>query len=229
MFIMRFLITNDDGIDSPGLAVLADAAAELGAISVIAPARNWSVCGHRVTTQEPLVARQVGERWAVEGTPADCVRLGHTHLADDFEWTLAGVNHGGNLGADVYLSGTVAAVREGLLLGRPGIAISHYRKREIPFDWPRASRWVRMVLRQLLETGLEPATFWNVNLPSLAPEEPEPALRFCPIDVNPLPVAFRIEGAGYVYEGNYHTRPRAAGSDIDVCFGGSISVSRLRL
>src|SRR5262249_23319576 len=110
ILIMRFLVTNDDGIDAAGLAILEQAAAEFGQRPLIAPAGNWSVCGHRVTTQEPLVARQVGERrWTVGGTPADCVRLGHTHLADDFEWTLAGVNHGGNLGADVYFSGTVAA------------------------------------------------------------------------------------------------------------------------
>jgi 5'-nucleotidase len=227
---MRFLVTNDDGIDSPGLAILAEAAAEFGKVSIIAPARNWSVCGHRVTTQEPLVARQLGpDRWAVEGTPADCVRLAHTHLADDFEWTLGGVNHGGNLGADVYHSGTVAAVREGLLLGRPGIALSHYRKRNVDFDWPRAGRWVRRVLGRLLKEGLEPGTMWNVNFPCLTADEPEPEVVICPVDRHPLPVAFRIEGNGYVYEGNYHTRPRDAGSDVDVCFRGSIAVSRIAL
>lgn len=227
---MRFLLTNDDGIDAEGLAALAVAAEPLGTVTVIAPARNWSVCGHRVTTDQPLrtVASSEG-RWAVEGTPADCVRLAYTHLAPDFTWVLAGLNHGGNVGADVYHSGTVAAVREGALLGRPGVAFSHYRKRGLEIDWPRASRWMRRTLEDLLGRPCARGSFWNVNLPHLRPDEPDPKIVFCPLDPNPLPVAFRCEGDLYHYEGNYHARSRDEGCDVAVCFGGDIAVSLLEL
>ena len=84
--------------------------------------------------------------WAIDGTPADCVRVGLAKLTPDVAWVLSGMNHGGNLGADVYHSGTVAAVREAALHGRPGIAISQYRKRNVEIDWERARRWMGMVL-----------------------------------------------------------------------------------
>lgn len=227
---MRFLLTNDDGIDSAGLAALAAAAESFGPVSVVAPAGNWSVCGHIVTTDKPLRARNLREGcWAVEGTPSDCVRLALTHLAPDANWVLAGLNHGGNLGADVYHSGTVAAVREAALLGRPGIGFSQYRKRGMEIDWPRAARWLRLALEHLLARRVEPGTFWNVNLPNLRAEEPEPRLIECPLDRSPLPVAFRREDELFHYDGNYHARPRLAGSDIDVCFGGNIAVTLLRL
>jgi 5'-nucleotidase len=183
-----------------------------------------------VTTEQPIKALALADgRWAIEGTPADCVRLAYTHLATDFAWTLAGINHGGNLGADVYHSGTIAAVRESVLLGRPGIAFSQYRKRNREFDWQRASRWIRDVIGTLIEWPWEPGTFWNVNLPHLDANDADPKLVMSPLDHHPLPVAFREEAEGFVYEGNYHTRPRSAASDIDVCFGGAIAVTLLRL
>jgi 5'-nucleotidase len=227
---MHFLLTNDDGYDAPGLAALAQAAAPLGDCTLVAPTINWSVCSHRITTDKPLrIERHGPERWAVSGTPADCVRLAMTKLAPRFDWALAGANHGGNLGADVYHSGTVAAVREAVLHGRPGIAFSHYRKRGMDYDWPRAISWMTRVLGEVLPRGPEPGTYWNVNLPNLRGDEPEPRVVFCELDPGPLPLSFREDGDDYHYDGNYHERPRRAGCDIDVCFGGDIAVSLLRL
>ena len=152
-----------------------------------------------------------------------------THLVPAFDWVLAGANHGGNLGADVYHSGTVAAVREAVLHGRAGIAFSHYRKRGMDYDWPRAIGWMRRVLGDLLTRPLDLGTYWNVNLPNLRTDEPEPKIVFCPLDAGPLPVSFRADGDDFHYDGNYHERPRIAGSDVEVCFGGDIAVSLLRL
>src|SRR5262245_34502298 len=115
---MLFLLTNDDGYDAPGLAALAEAADLFAPSATVAPLSNWSVCAHRVTTDKPLRIEHRGEQsWAIDGTPADCVRLAMVKLAPAFDWCLSGLNHGGNLGADVYHSGTVAAVREAVLHG----------------------------------------------------------------------------------------------------------------
>src|SRR4051812_12904684 len=109
---MIVLLTNDDGIDAPGLAALVAATEGLGERRVIAPVGPWSSRSHAVTTQEPfrVIPREDG-RHAVEGTPADCVRVGLHHLAPGTDWVLAGINSGGNLGADIRHSGTVAAAR----------------------------------------------------------------------------------------------------------------------
>src|SRR5262249_57858395 len=123
---MKLLLTNDDGVFAPGLEALAEAAAELGEVLVVAPASHLSGCGHRVTTHGPIRVEQVAPgRVAVDGTPGDCVRVALHDLMPDADWVLSGINHGGNLGADVHHSGTVAAAREAVLHGRPAIALSH--------------------------------------------------------------------------------------------------------
>ena len=227
---MKFLLTNDDGIEAPGLSALAEAAAGFGTVSVVAPVECHSGCSHQVTTHRPLRVESRGPGLAaVVGTPADCVRVGLVRVAPDAEWVLAGINAGGNLGADVYLSGTVAAVREAVLLGKPGIAFSYYRNRELDFDWPRAGRWVRRLLPDLLRQEWEPGVFWNVNLPHMPPEAPDPEAVRCRLDPHPLPVSYREEGDDLYYDGNYHGRRCEPGCDVDVCFGGRIAVTHLNL
>jgi 5'-nucleotidase len=227
---LRFLLTNDDGVEAAGLAALELIARELGQTLTVAPVAPCSSCGHQVTTTRPVRVHRLDEhRHSVEGWPADCVRVALHGLSAQVDWVLSGINAGGNLGADVYVSGTVAAVREAVLLGKPGIALSQYKRREMEFDWERAARWVLPLLRDLLPRGCPPGAFWNVNLPHLRPEDPEPRVVFCPLDSQPLPVAFRQEGDTFLYAGNYHARPRDPGGDVEVCFGGHIAVSQLRL
>src|SRR3954449_11082045 len=138
---MKLLLTNDDGVDAPGLAALAEAAQTIGDPIIVAPAEPQSGVSHRVTWQDGVRIEARGERrFAIHGTPADCTRLGLLHLVPDAKWILSGINHGANLGADVYYSGTVAAVREAVLHGWPGIALSYYHLAEGGFDWKRATR-----------------------------------------------------------------------------------------
>jgi 5'-nucleotidase len=230
MTVMKFLLTNDDGVDAPGLAALFAAVESLGEAVIVAPAEHLSGCSHQVTTKQPLrVAEHAARRFAIAGMPADCVRVGLHALAPEAEWVLAGINAGGNLGADVYISGTVAAVREAVLHGRPGIAVSHYIRRNQSVDWHQAAAWLAPVLRDLLAEELAPGMLWNVNLPHPEPGSPRPEVVVCPLDPHPLPVRFRREGDLLHYEGDYHQRPRLAGGDVDVCFGGRIAVTRLRL
>jgi len=224
------LLTNDDGWDAPGLEALRQAAADLGQCRVIGPIGPLSGCGHRVTTQEPItVTRPASDILAVAGTPADCVRLALHHLAPELSWVLAGINRGGNLGTDVHHSGTVAAVREGVLHGVPGIALSQYIARGAAVDWSRSARWARDVLRLLMEQPRDAGAFWNVNFPHLAPDDREPEMVFCPLDPSPLPLAYRVEAGQAVYTGDYQTRARRRGCDVDVCFGGRIAVTLIRV
>src|SRR5271165_5795139 len=144
------VLTNDDGIAAPGLQALLQAADGLGRCRTIAPCRPLSGCGNQVTTHQPIRITPDGHgHLAVAGTPADCIRLAIFSLATEVRWVLSGINAGGNLGADVYSSGTVAAVREAAIRGVPGIVVSHYIARGRVIDWPRAALWTGQVLRMV--------------------------------------------------------------------------------
>ena len=224
------LLTNDDGWDAPGLAALHQAAIRMGRCFVVAPIGPISGCSHRVTTHGSIEVSRPAEGYlSVAGTPADCVRLALHHLAPRPSWVLAGINAGGNLGTDIHHSGTVAAVREAVINGVPGIALSHYQARGRSIDWRQAGRWAGAVLALLMARSWDAGTFWNVNLPHLAPEEPDPEIVFCPLDPSPLPLAYRVDGDISVYAGDYQSRVRLAGGDVATCFGGKIAVSLARV
>ena len=227
---MKFLLTNDDGIDAPGLEALLAAATTLGDPVIVAPVVAHSGCGLRVTTHGGLKLESKSAcRFALAGTPGDCVRLALHQIVPEVDWVLAGINHGGNLGADVFHSGTVAAVREAALHGKPGIAISQYVRKGVPFEWQQATAWIVPILRDLFTRPHEPGTFWSVNLPHLDADARMPDAVFCPLDPSPLPLSFRKEDELWHYAGNYHQRQRQTGTDVDVCFQGKIAVTRLTL
>lgn len=225
---MTLILTNDDGIDAPGIRALQKAVNGAGVL--VAPKLEWSGCGHRVTTTAPIhIEQRSPTEYAIGGTPADCVRVAISHLLPKVEFVLSGINAGGNLGADVYISGTVAAVREAALHGIPGVAISHYRKGRRNVDWDTAARWTAQVLTQLRDRPLELGSFWNVNLPHLEPGDPDPEVVFCDFCKQPLPIDYAIEGDSLIYKGEYSKRDRTPGSDVDVCFSGKIAVTQLHL
>ncbi len=228
---MKLLVTNDDGIDAPGLAALVDAARNFGEPIVVAPAGAQSGVSHRVTWHDGVRIEPRGDkRVAIHGTPADCTRLGLLHVAPDAKWVLSGINHGANLGADVYYSGTVAAVREALLHGWPGIAVSHYRRTGVEFDWKRASSWMAPILADLFARPVERGIFYNINLPLLPAGAPDPEIVWCELDPNPLPLNYRHEEeSGLYYAGDYNLRQRTPGADVDVCFSGRIAATAVRL
>jgi len=220
------VLTNDDGVDAPGLSALLAATEGLADREVFAPLGPQSGCGHVVTTHAPIaVALRPDGRRSVDGTPADCVRLA-LHLRDSAPtWVLSGINAGGNLGADLHHSGTVAAVREAALHGVPGIALSHYIARGRAIDWDRAARWASAAIRALMTRPPGAGTFWNVNLPHPEPGGPDPEMVFCPVDPSPLPLLYHDEPGGLRYRGDYQGRPRQPSGDVAICFGGQIAVS----
>jgi 5'-nucleotidase len=228
---MKFLLTNDDGIEAAGLGALLSAVGAIGDAIIVAPAGPQSGVSHAVTWQEGVRIEPRGDkRFAIHGTPADCTRLGLLKLVPDAKWVLSGINHGANLGADMHYSGTVAAVREAVLHGWPGIAVSHYRKKGVEFDWARAAQWVAPILADLLAKPIEAGLFYNVNLPNLPADAKQPEVVWCPLDPNPLPLNYRHEEESDLYfAGDYQLRHRAPDADVDVCFGGRIAVTAVRL
>jgi len=161
------LVTNDDGIHAAGLATLADALAELGEVWVIAPEREQSACGHALTLHRPLRAAPMGERrFAVNGTPSDCVNLAVLgFLPERPVLVVSGINHGANLGDDVTYSGTVSAAMEATLLGVPAVAVSLVDGG----DFAEAGAVARLVAARVLVDGVARKTLINVNVPPRTP------------------------------------------------------------
>lgn len=166
----RILVSNDDGLHAEGLAALVEAVEPLGEVWVVAPASEQSAASHALSLHRPLRLKQVKERWfSVDGTPADCVYLAVHHVLRDRAPTLvlSGINHGPNLADDVIYSGTVAAAREGALLGFGAIAFSLVTRRT--FDFTHATRFAHALVASALANGLAARTLLNVNIPSHGP------------------------------------------------------------
>ncbi len=168
---MNILCTNDDGYLAGGLRLLASVARSLGTVTVVAPDREQSATSHSLTMHHPLRARNaVDGGWVVDGTPTDCVILAVNELLEERpDVCVSGVNHGPNMGEDVFYSGTVAAAMEATVLGIPAVAISHTGDRSQPLQegWEGV---VRTLLEQILGRPAFPEeTLFNVNLPACDP------------------------------------------------------------
>jgi 5'-nucleotidase len=166
---VEILITNDDGIDSPGLEVLARAVEPLGRVTVVAPETEQSATSHAITVRVPVRAfRRSGNRIAVRGTPTDCILLSLNGLIPGRpDMVLSGVNHGANMGDDVSYSGTAAAAIEATLFGIPAIAFSVDSRSHPLFEAP--ARYIRVFAERLIAEPPPPEskTFWNVNFPNV--------------------------------------------------------------
>ena len=162
---MRLLLANDDGVYSPGLAALAEIAAELGEVHIVAPDVEQSSMGHAITHSRPISIKRTPihgyDAHRVNGTPADCVALG-TNLFPDVDAVLSGINLGPNIGNGMWHSGTLAAAKQAALLGRRGIALSTPTGETEP-DFKALRPWVAKVLDLLLNRS--DLRLVNVNFP----------------------------------------------------------------
>jgi 5'-nucleotidase len=161
---MRILVSNDDGIHSPGIAALAEVASEFGDVRVVAPDVERSSAGHSITATHPMAYRPTRisnlAAFRVNGTPADCVALG-THHWDSVDLVLSGLNLGFNLGNAIWHSGTLAAARQAVLFGIRGVALSV--PSGVDHDFEPVKPWIRRVLDIVIA---EPSvSLINVNLP----------------------------------------------------------------
>jgi len=171
------LLCNDDGILAPGLVALYRELTGLGEVSVVAPASGQSAAAHSITITHPLIVERVhvanafhGD--AVEGSPADCVKLAVANLLSARpDLVVSGINNGENVGIHTLYSGTVAAAAEAAVLGFPSVAVSLERSPEM--DFARAARLAMRVIRRLLEIGIQPGQLFNVNIPALKPGWPK--------------------------------------------------------
>ena len=175
----HILVTNDDGVNAPGLLALAHEMHKLGKVSVLAPDRNWSGGGHVKTLDRALRVKEVRlaadtPAFASDGAPSDCVALGTLgYFKEPVDLVVSGINAGANLGHDVTYSGTVTAAMEAVIAGVPGIAVSletvdgHIGE----VDYGPAARAASKVVRQVIENGLSHEILLNVNVPFLPDEK----------------------------------------------------------
>ena len=161
----EILLTNDDGIHSPGLTALEESLAPLGNVVIVAPDREMSATSHRISLHQPLRYEQTGsKRYSVEGSPADCVILACLRILKQRPaLVISGVNRGWNLGDDINYSGTVSAAFEAALQGIPAIAVSTFATENT--DFVAAARVTSRLARSVLEHGLPPDVVLNVNFP----------------------------------------------------------------
>jgi 5'-nucleotidase len=182
---VKILLTNDDGIYAPGLAAMERALTRLGNVCVVAPAVEQSGVGHSITFLSPLMAKEVfdGERrrgWAVEGSPADCVKLALAEFCPRMpDLLVSGINGGLNLGINVLYSGTVAGATEGAVFGIPSVAVSLEYDEHAQFD--RAGEMaVRLIKQILARRDGDPHCLYNINIPTAAMHRP------CEVRVLPM-------------------------------------------
>ena len=168
---LKILVTNDDGIYSKGILVLAKALQEIGDVFVVAPDREKSTIAHSLTLHRPLRVEKIKRNvYAVDGTPADCVYIGvNVIIPQKPHLIVSGINKGGNLGDDVTYSGTVSAAFEGTLLGIPSFAVSLVSRSHFKFD--TAARFAVRMAKYIMRKGLPKDTFLNVNVPNLDEKE----------------------------------------------------------
>lgn len=169
----RILICNDDGIEAAGIKLLARVAQGLSRdVWVVAPEQEQSGASHSLTLTRPLRVRRLGpRRFAVDGTPTDCVLLAVNEILKDKrpDLVLSGVNGGGNMGEDVTYSGTVAAALEASLLDLKAMALSQHVAEDGKVNWAVAAEWAPKVIRRLVALPWPRDSFYNINFPDVHP------------------------------------------------------------
>ena len=174
---MLILLTNDDGIQAPGIVAMYRELVSLGEVTVVAPETAQSATGHGITLDAPLLTSKVTIEngftgIAVDGRPADCVKLAFAQLLPrQPDLVVSGINAGANVGINVIYSGTVAAAIEAAFLGAPSIATSLFLRNHVPVDFARAAMLGRQAIEMILSRGLTAGQVASINIPALLPEE----------------------------------------------------------
>ena len=160
------LLTNDDGYQAAGLRALADELKDFAQVQIVAPSWERSGAAQSLTLRQPIVCHRIAENeWAIDGTPADCVIVAlHKLLQEPPDLVISGINHGANLGENVYYSGTVGAAREAVIHHVPGFAMSLCSKR-VNADFAPSAKVARRTAEMILKEGLPPQVLLNVNVP----------------------------------------------------------------
>ena len=240
---MRILISNDDGINAHGLKVLEKIARTISDdIWIVAPEAEQSGAGHSVTLHQPLRIRNVSEqKYAVLGTPTDCVLTAITHLMKDTppDLVLSGINHGGNIAEDVTYSGTIAAAIEAIFLGVPAIAFSLVMSRPHPLKWATAEHYGEIVLKKLAPhmKTIPSNVLLNINFPDTIASSVK-GIKMTTQGHRKIQdsIVERIDPRGHSYfwlgPGDYRYENSGlapSGTDLDATMNGYVSVTPLSL
>jgi len=238
---MNILLTNDDGFEAPGLEAAYTALASLGNVFVVAPHIERSACSHSISLHRPISVQRVehgrmGYIHAVDGTPADCVRLAISELLNfRIDLVVSGINRGANTGVDTFYSGTVAAAREAAILGYRAFAVSHAVRSGHEIDWAAAAVITNNLLRRFHKESLPGPGFHSINLPSPLPQDADQRVHLVPIAAETVPLSFERRAAEdakvaeFAYGKDYWNRPVTEPTDFSVVRDGGIAVSTVPL
>ncbi|EKZ97777.1 5'/3'-nucleotidase SurE [Cupriavidus metallidurans] len=235
--VERVLLTNDDGIDAPGLAVLAEVAATIAReVWIVAPEHDQSGTSHSISLHDPLRITEHGpRRFGISGTPGDCVVMAVRHVMRDTppDLVLSGINRGGNLGLETVFSGTVGAAMTGMLLGIRSIALSQVFKDRNAVKWGTSRALAGDVIRRLVMAGWSDDACLNVNFPDVEADTAGPLTvsRQGVGLINAIDVRAHVDPRGFPYHWLQFSRgPRPDVDDAEamVVARGAVSVTPLR-
>jgi len=227
----NILITNDDGIHAPGLRALVETLKDTASLTVVAPSQERSAAAQSLTLRQPIYCDQIAEReFSVEGTPADAMILAfHKLLEHKPDLVISGINRGGNMGENIYYSGTVGAAMEAAINGVPAVAVSlAFRSKEI--DFAPAARFTRCLIPLILKEGMPRGVILNVNVPHPWTGGVRATRQSSKITRNLLKPGTDPRGRPYYW---LHEQPRIEGVDPDTDLAavdeGAISITPLEL
>src|SRR5216110_3490283 len=227
----HILLTNDDGYQAEGLRAVADELADFATVHIVAPSREQSGTAQSLTLRQPIVCNRIAEReWAIDGTPADCVIVAlHKLLPEKPDMVISGINHGANLGENVYYSGTVGAAREGALHHIPSVAMSLCSKKE-KAKFENSASVARAAAEMILKEGLPDQVLLNVNVPQPWSGEVKFTRQSQKITRNQLHEGKDPRGRTYYWLFEQRIdKDVAPDTDYAAIFGGAVSITPLHL
>src|SRR6202047_3076453 len=227
----HIVVTNDDGIHALGLRALVDTLKEIATVTVVAPSSERSAAAQSLTLRQPIYCDQIAEgEYAIEGTPADAMILAfHTLLKEKPDLVVSGINRGGNLGENVYYSGTVGAAMEAAINRVPAIAVSvAYKSKDV--DYAPAANFTRILAPLILKEGLPPGILLNVNVPQLWTGEVRFTRQSSKITRNVLQPGADPRGRRYfLLHEQKHIEGIEHDTDMTAIRDGAISITPLQL
>ncbi len=230
----KILVANDDGYNAPGICHLVEALSVLGEVYVVAPRSQKSACGQAITMHHPMLVNEVSlpyakRAWAVDGFPADCVKLGIREFTKDIDIVVAGINMGSNVGYDTMYSGTVGAAAEAAFCGKPAIAVSICNPK--PQHYEAARNIAVRATKLILDNGMDDETMLNINIPDLPIEEIKgeriTTLGYIRYEENFKNDETTTGQPFYWYKGVPIRTPQVPSSDIQAIRDGYISITPL--
>ena len=233
---MKILLTNDDGIEAAGLHAVYDAIQSLGEVYVVAPLRVQSATSHAITLHRPMAVMPYKcdkfSGFAVDGRPADCVKLALAELVGPVDLVISGINHGANVGINVHYSGTVGAAREAAFQGLPAIALSLHLGDKTQDHYIRAAGHARRAIDVALDAGIDEGVLMNINIPILDGGSEPVGMKAVPLNVSPMHDRFdkSVDPNGqttYQAQDSMAFTDRGEATDVDTLYAKFITLTPL--